>query len=423
MKKTYILTLSLLAGLFFLNSCKKKFELPPKLDIPVSGYITIDSIYKKYYSYYLAPGPTPTKLFRFNTDINLECTVTADESSGNIYKTVYVEDATGGLQVKLIASGGLYVGDKIRINLNGIALDDYGSTVQLDSVETYNHIVKISSGNVVTPLKLTMNQAKSTDPISSLLKYQSRLIMLDTVEFFNANKNVVYADAVGKYAYDRYITNAAANYLMDVRTSGYSKFAGYLTPSGKGSITAILTEYNGTPQLTIRDVKEVKMLDDNAPYIHRLFDYEPSILYGGWTMENVLGNTNWTIDVYSGQTYGYISNYSNGNNQLCETWLISPSMNLTGAPNPKLIFQSAYNYSGPALQVLVSTNYNSGNPNLATWTALSTTLSSGSWNWAWSGNVLLSPYISTNTRIAFKYSGTATSGSTWEIDDIAVLPQ
>lgn len=422
MKNTYRIALSLLAGLLFLSSCKKKFDLPPKSDIPVNGYITIDSIVKKYIDYYLGTGPTPTKLFRFNTDINLECTVTADETSGNIYKTVYVEDATGGLQIKLIASGGLYAGDKIRINLNNVVLNDYGSTVQLDSIDITQRVAKISSGNIVTPIKLTMNEAKLT-AAGSLLKYQSRLIMLDTVEFFNANKNVVYADAVGKYAYDRYITNAAGNYLMNVRTSGYSKFAGYLTPSGKGSITAILTEYNGTPQLTIRDVKEVKMTDDNAPYVKRLFDYEPSILYGGWTMENVLGSTNWTIDEYSGQIYGYISNYSNGNNQLCETWLISPSMNLNGAPNPKLIFQSAYNYSGPALQVMVSTNYSSGNPNLATWTALSPTLSGGGWSWVWSGNVSLSAYISSNTRIAFKYSGTATSGSTWEIDDIAVLPQ
>ena len=42
-----ILALSLLAGSLFLSSCKKKFDLPTKQDIPVSGYLTIDSIYKK----------------------------------------------------------------------------------------------------------------------------------------------------------------------------------------------------------------------------------------------------------------------------------------------------------------------------------------------------------------------------------------
>jgi hypothetical protein len=418
MKKIIIIALGLLIGF---SSCKKKFDLPPKKDIPVSGYITIDSIYKKFINYYQGAGPAPTRLFRFNSDINLECLVTADETSGNIYKTVYVEDATGGLQIKLINSGGLYAGDKIRINLNNIALDNYGNTVQLDSIDIYNHVAKISSGNIVTPIKLTMAQAKATTT-GSFLKYQNRLITLDTVEFYGANKNVVYADAIGKYSLDRFISNVAGS-TIDVRTSGYSKFAGYLTPCGVGSITAILTEYNGTAQLIIRDVKEVKMTNANCPYISKAFDNEPSILYGGWTMENVIGNTNWTIDSYNGQIYGYISNYANSSNQLCETWLISPSMNLTGAPNPKLTFQSAYNYTGPALQVMVSTNYTSGNPNSATWTALSPTMSSGSWSWVASGNVSLSSYISSNTHIAFKYSGTATSGSTWEIDDIVVFPQ
>src|ERR1041385_6004927 len=123
MKKINIIALGLFAGILFLSSCKKKFDLPAKQDIPVSGYITIDSIYKKFINYYPMAGPSPAKLFRFSTDINLECTVTADETSGNIYKTVYVEDATGGLQIKLMASGGLYAGDKIRINLNGVVLD------------------------------------------------------------------------------------------------------------------------------------------------------------------------------------------------------------------------------------------------------------------------------------------------------------
>jgi hypothetical protein len=421
MKKTYLLALSLLTGFLFLCSCKKKFDLPAKKDIPVSGYITIDSIYKRFITYYQGTGPAPTRLYRFNTDVNLECLVTADETSGNIYKTVYVEDATGGLQIKLINTGGLYAGDKIRINLNNIVLDNYGNTVQLDSIDIYKHVAKISSGNIVTPIKLTMAQAKATTT-GSFLKYQSRLITLDTVEFYGANKNVVYADAIGKYSLDRYIVNAAGN-SMDVRTSGYSKFAGNITPCGTGAMTAILTEYNGTPQLTIRDLKEVKMSNGNCPYIAKGFDNEPSVLYGGWTMQNVIGTTNWTIDTYNGQIYGYISNYANSSNQLCETWLISPAMNLTGAPNPRMTFQSAYNYAGPALQVMVSTNYNSGNPNLATWTALSPTMSGGSWAWAPSGNVSLSSYISSNTHIAFKYSGTATSGSTWEIDDIVVFPQ
>lgn len=424
MKKLSIILLSSLAGFVTLNSCKKKFELPPRTDILVDGYITIDSIYKKYVDYYQNSFPAATTLFKFSTDINLKCTVTADETSGNIYKTVYVQDSMGnGLQIKLINAGGLYVGDQIRINLNGVVLDDYGKTVQLDSIDISKKVVKISSGNIVLPIKLSVNQLMLT-AAGSLLKYQSRLVMLDSMEFDAGSKNVTYADPVGKYSLDRFITNSSGT-LVDIRTSGYSKFAGYLTPCGKGSITAILTQYGSTPQLTIRDVKEVKMTGGGCPLTMKTFD-DQSITSGGWTAYTVTNTTmptpvNWTIGSYSGQLYANITNYFSSSNHACETWLISPSLDLSTASNPRFSFKSAYNYTGPAIQVLVSTNYNSGDPNTATWVALSPALSPGGWAWTSSGTVSLSSYLSPNTRVAFKYTGTNTTGSTWEIDDIAVF--
>ncbi len=418
MKAKSIVSLALLVGFLFLISCKKKFDLPAKTDIPVSGYITIDSIYKKYVDYYQIMMPKPTTLFKFSTDINLECTVTADEYSGNIYKTVYVEDAAGNaLQVKLIATGGLRVGDKIRINLNNVVLDDYGKMVQLDSIDITKHVVKISSGNSVTPTKLTMNQAQAIG-IGGLKKYQGRLITLDTLEFSDVDKNQMYADPIGKYSIDRAL-NSVSSGSIDLRTSGYAKFAGYITPCGKGAITAILTEYNGSAQLTIRDFNEVKINNGGCPIVMKSFS-DGSINGGGWSTYNVIGSINWTIGTYGGQPYGNITNFVSGN-QLCETWLISPSLNLVGATNPRFSFQSAYKYTGPALEVWVSTNYNSGSPSTATWTQLTGfTLSSGNFAWANSGSISLSAYMTANTHFAFKYSGTATSGSTWEVDNIAV---
>lgn len=419
MKKINILALSLLAGILFFNSCKKKFDLPAKGDIPVSGYITIDSIYKKYVDYYQIAMPSPTKLFKFTTDINLECTVTADEYSGNIYKTVYVEDAAGNaLQVKLIAAGGLYVGDKIRINLNNVVLDDYGQMVQLDSIDITKHVVKISSGNIVTPTKLTMTQAKSLG-IGGLLKYQARLITLDTLEFSDADKTQPYADAIGKYSIDRTLLSATSK-TIDLRTSGYAKFASYITPCGKGPITAILTEYNGSAQLTIRDYNEVKINSGYCPLVVKTFN-DQSIASGGWSTYNVIGTIPYTIGNYNGRLYANISNYVSSTNYLCETWMISPSLNLTGATNPRFSFESAYKYTGTALEVWVSTNYNSGAPSTATWTQLTgVTLSSGNFVWTPSGTISLSGYISANTHVAFKYTGTGTSGSTWEIDNISI---
>jgi hypothetical protein len=417
--KTFKTILILAAGLLVLNSCKKKFENPPMADPPaMNGKITIDSIYGRFIKHYGPPSsPTATVLYRFSGDVNLECTVTADETSGNIYKTVFVEDSTGGLTVKLLNSGGLAVGDKIRINLNNVVLNDYGDMVQLDSIDIEKQVVKLSSGNWVIPTKMTFNQVNDLDAYG-LATYQGRLVTLDSVEFIPVEKTLPFADALNKESLDRHIMAVNGN-TMIVRSSGYSNFASAAIPCGKGSITVIVGQYRDDIQLTIRDYKEVKMNNTGCPKVAKDFsDY--TVLSGGWSQQNVVGAIDWEIGSYDGSLYTQISNYT-GSNNVCETWLISPSLDLSGLADPKFAFMSAKaNFSGPVLEVLVSTNYNSGSPSSATWTSLSPTLSSGGYSWTSSGVISLIPYKSSNTRVAFKYTGTATNGATYEIDNIAV---
>ncbi|MBK9192955.1 MAG: choice-of-anchor J domain-containing protein [Crocinitomicaceae bacterium] len=86
-----------------------------------------------------------------------------------------------------------------------------------------------------------------------------------------------------------------------------------------------------------------------------------------------------------------------------------------------LSFENACNYSGDDLQVLVSTNYSgTGDPNGATWVSLTATWSAGSWAWVNSGVIDLSGYLQSGVRIAFKYTGSASDGKTWELDDITI---
>jgi hypothetical protein len=418
MKALLKISLILIAG-NIIYSCKKKFDLPPDKNIANSGSITIDSIVGRYINHYIIN--TSASFYRFSGDANLTCTVTADEISGNLYKQVFVEDGTGGLQLKLINGYGLNIGDKIRINLNSVLLDAYGQMVQLDSIDISKRVVKISSGNPVVPVKATFNQLMSLN--YGLSKFQSRLVLLDSVEFAAGDKGQFFSDTSAyKYAIERTLLNSAQVPVV-VRTSGYANFAKNFTPCGKGSVIAVAGQYNSTIQLTIRQLSDVNINYDNCPLLIKNFN-DGSVLSGGWSNYRVSGATDWTFATHNGQLYGQISNYVSGQgNQLCEAWLISPPIDLSSAPNPNLSFQSAYNYSGPALTVCISTNYNSGDPSAAAWTPLNATLSSGSWAWVGSGVISLNSYKSTNTRIAFRYAGTASSGSTWEIDDIVIFSQ
>ena len=55
-----------------------------------------------------------------------------------------------------------------------------------------------------------------------------------------------------------------------------------------------------------------------------------------------------------------------------------------------------------------------------TWNQLQATLSTGNFDWVSSGNIDLTSYAGTNTYVAFKYTGSSSDGSTWEIDEIMI---
>ncbi|HAQ65535.1 MAG TPA: hypothetical protein DCR43_06755 [Bacteroidales bacterium] len=142
-----------------------------------------------------------------------------------------------------------------------------------------------------------------------------------------------------------------------------------------------------------------------------------------WTQYSVLGTQVWTYsDIYGvndgpcAKMTGYeVTPFEN------EDWLISPALDLSNYTLESFIFQSAKNYTGNALEVFVSDDYaGTGDPNLATWSALSATLSAGSWAWTSSGYIDISTY-GENIYLAFKFTSSATESATWEVDEIQVL--
>lgn len=154
-----------------------------------------------------------------------------------------------------------------------------------------------------------------------------------------------------------------------------------------------------------------------TPFVITAVDFEDQT-FGSWDTLSVASDKNWYIDLFSGEHFAKISGYQG--NVPSDDWIISPPIPLNNYINEVLTFRTASNYTGPDLEVLISTNYaGSGSPGTATWAPLPATLSGGSWAWAHSGNIDLSSY-SGNAYIAFRYTSTATDAATWEVDDIVV---
>ena len=90
---------------------------------------------------------------------------------------------------------------------------------------------------------------------------------------------------------------------------------------------------------------------------------------------------------------------------------------------PFLNFKNAYEYPGDPLQLLISSDFSSGDASSALWTDISdlATWSDGDFAYANSGNIDLSEYTNTNIHIAFVYFGGDSEGSTWNLDDIILF--
>ena len=407
MKK--IISLISVIAISMVVSCKKEYDSPPKKEIPVGMVITIDSLRNMFQG----------SSIHFNEDYSIYGVITADETSGNLYKNVFMQDATGAINLRLLTSGGVYQGDSIRLYLRNCVLSKYNGMIQIDSVNTDNNIIKQATGKVVVPQTVS-----SITQINSSL--QSHLIRLDSIEFVPIDAGTTYADAINQMSMNKTIEDCSGNTIL-LRNSGYANFAGNTTPTGKGSLIAIVGEYNGTMQLYIRNLNDVQMSSPRCPgsvipYLSKDFE-DNSLTSGGWHTEQVSGlNINWTTATF-GSTLAKCSNFISPTNYPCETWYISPSIDLSASVIPNLYFDNAYKYTGAGLQLMISTNYSgSGDPNLAIWTNLTTSAvwSTGNYVFVNSGAVSLNAYKTSGVRIGFKYTGSASDGSTWEIDNVLV---
>jgi len=140
-----------------------------------------------------------------------------------------------------------------------------------------------------------------------------------------------------------------------------------------------------------------------------------------WDTISLSSNKGWIIQSTGGNYYAYINGFGGSENS--DDWLISPSMNFDAFQEETLTFLTASNFTGPDLEIKISTDYVTGaNPNTGTWTALTATLSPGSYTWTPSGNVDLSTFNGGNIHVAFRYvSGTGSGNAkVWEVDNIMI---
>ena len=418
MKKIQNLLLILPVTLLYF-SCNKQYDDPPVNQVPTGDIILISELKDMFTG-------LPTVI---DSSYSIVGNITTEETNGNFYKEAFMQDNSGaGIKLEIKSSGGLYIGDSIRINVQGITMKDDNGLMVLENIDLDQQVVKIATEKFVIPNETTISQL-------SLNEDQSTLIKLNNVEFSDIGNT--YADAINLATWQDFYINDCNGEEIELRTSGYANFAGDTVPNGNGSLVGIFTVYRDKKQLIIRDINEVQLDSSRCngssggggsggDYLYKDFD-DGSLTSGGW--KTFWSGTNPNVGEWE-ILFGNIakaSNYSNGNNFPCESWLVSPTIDLSNATAPYLIFDNDTKYNGPQLELYISSTYDGvSNPdvNPSDWFGLTNYVSwdpdSNDWGFVSSGNIDLTPFISSSVTIAYKYIGTNSDGATWEVDNIII---
>lgn len=145
-------------------------------------------------------------------------------------------------------------------------------------------------------------------------------------------------------------------------------------------------------------------------------DFEDNT-FGDWTSINVNGAQVWEVAPYGNPgNCGAMSGFD-GQPYANEDWLISPLINLNNYTDEVFSFDNAMNYTGPALELYISNDYN-GDPLTANWEMLNFTASGGGWDYQ-SSEIDLST-INTSVHIGFKFTSSDEESATWEVDNLLV---
>ncbi len=268
---------------FSLSSCRDdNFDEPPinGNDPSLTVNMTIDSL-KNIYKTPLTDY-TNIPYIQITNDWTIKAVVIGDDKSGNLYKTMIVDDGTAGITIKIDNSNfntDFPVGREVYVKLKGLVLSYYGGLVQLggykDTISATpslgsipsslirNYIVGGTWGHPVVTHTVTFADLGNDGKTANAFKWQSRLVTINKVQFQAADAEMPWANAAALASVNRYLeccySFSSSVKSVIVRSSGYANFASQNTPLGSGTITGIYSVYNTDKQLVIRDLEDVQM--------------------------------------------------------------------------------------------------------------------------------------------------------------------
>lgn len=388
-------------------------------------------------------------------EMYIEAYVISSDEAGNIYKQLYIQDAaqnpSAGVVIATNATD-LYTkynpGQKIYFRVDGLYIGEYMSLPTIGIIDGdevgrmhaqdfEERIYRSLERSDIVPAVISLTEVTDESKLATLVKFEE-------VQFHEDFIGDYYGNPDNTQSVNRTVEDCDGRTVI-LRNSGYANFKNNHLPEGNGTLTALMSAFNSTPQLYIRDTDDVQMNGERCdsgggdpipgdalelPFSENFEEQTAGvgeiITIPGWTNVNVNGGERlWEVREFSWNQYAQTSAF-NSDEDPYEVWLVTPGLILPSGSSPILTFETKDGfYNGNALTVKIAIDFDE-DVTAATWTDLEAVISEGNSggygdNFISSGDVDLSDYAGEVVYIAYRYLG-ATNGvtTTYQIDNIAV---
>lgn len=274
MKKLSIILATFLSC-FFIVSCMDDNEYPAHY-VPGNpnigeANISIAELKEKFIQVTSA-----NQVKKIEEDLIISGVVVADDESGNIYKSIYINDGTGTIQIAINTSG-IYalfpVGQTIVVDCKGLHIGGYGTMPQLGALFE-GEIGRMSEitwmkhvrpeGGPIREHPVLKNPIKADEAWLDAAEETAApyFVCFEEATIKEADGEAIFApeeEADKGYGVNRKIQIGKKS--MTFRISTYANFATSIMPEGKLKATGMLTVYNGTWQFTIRTIRDIETIE------------------------------------------------------------------------------------------------------------------------------------------------------------------
>ncbi len=188
-------------------------------------------------------------------DIAIRGWVVSYDGAGEWYKTLVIEDESGGIVLKLDETNvsTKYPVDRIvEVNCNNLRLDSYGGTLQLDNITTHITATEGVHQNLLT------KTIKIADLNPQLI---SRFIRIDSLQF--ATEEVGQRLGIDTAYTNRHLFDNAGDTII-LRISPRANHINYTIPSTEILVKGIVSYFNGDYEIVINRINDLFVIKDNG---------------------------------------------------------------------------------------------------------------------------------------------------------------